>query len=283
VLSIRRCVRPGALALVAGGLCLAAATPASAQAKLDAHYKATLAGLPIGEGSWIVDLGEKEYTAAVTGMTSGLLKILSGGKGTGSVQGVVAGGQFAPATYAASINTHKKTEEIRVSLNGGKVKEYKIEPPQEPNDERVAITEAHRLGVTDPMTGALARMPGTGEMRVAEACQRKVAVFDGRMRYDLQLAFKRMDNVRAKKGYSGTVVVCSIYFTPIAGHVPDRYALKYLAQARDAEVWLAPVAGTRVMAPYRLQMETPLGMGIVEATQFVSTASTNCCKSAKTQ
>jgi hypothetical protein len=283
VLSIRRCVRLGALALVASGLCLAATTLASAQAKLDAQYKATLAGLPIGEGSWIVEIGEKEYTAAVNGMTSGLLKILSGGKGTGSVHGTVAGGQFAPANYAATINTHKKTEEIRVSLNGGKVKEYKIEPPQEPNDERVPVTEAHRQGVTDPMTGALARMPGNGDMRVAEACQRKVSVFDGRMRYDLQLAFKRMDNVQAKKGYSGPVVVCSIYFTPIAGHMPDRYSIKYLSKARDAEVWLAPVAGTRVMAPYRIQMETPLGMGIVEATQFVSTASTHCCKSAKTQ
>jgi hypothetical protein len=276
-------VRPGALALVAGALCLTAATPASAQAKLDAQYKATLAGLPIGEGSWIVEIGEKEYTAAVNGMTSGLLKILSGGKGTGSVHGAVAGGQFTPANYAATINTHKKTEDIRVSLSGGKVKDYKIEPPQEPNDERVPITEAHRQGVTDPMTGALARMPGTGEMRGPEACQRKVAVFDGRMRYDLQLAYKRMDHVQAKKGYSGPVVVCSVYFTPIAGHMPDRYAVKYLTKARDAEVWLAPVAGTRVMAPYRIQMETPLGMGIVEATQFVSTATTQCCKSAKTQ
>jgi hypothetical protein len=283
VLSIRRCVRPGALALAVGGLCLAAATPASAQTKLDAQYKATLAGLPIGEGTWIVDIGEKEYTAAVSGMTTGLLKIISGGKGTGSVHGAVTSGQLAPVNYAATINTHKKTEEVRVSLSGGKIKEYKIEPPQEPNDERVPITEAHRQGVTDPMTGALARMSGTGDTRVAEACQRKVAVFDGRMRYDLQLAFKRMDNVRAKKGYSGPVVVCSIYFTPIAGHMPDRYAIKYLTQARDAEVWLAPVGGTRVMAPYRLQMETPLGMGIVEATQFVSTASTPGSKSAKTQ
>jgi hypothetical protein len=283
VLSKCRCVRPGALALVVGGLCLAAVTPAFAQAKLDAHYKATLAGLPIGEGTWIVDIGEKEYTGAVNGMTTGLLKILSGGKGTGSVHGAVTGGQFAPANYAASINTHKKTEQIRVSLNGGKVKEYKIEPPQDPNDERVPITDAHRQGVTDPMTGALARVQGTGDMRVAEACQRKVAVFDGRMRYDLQLAFKRMDSVQAKKGYSGPVVVCSIYFTPIAGHIPDRYSIKYLTKARDAEVWLAPVSGTRVMAPYRIQMETPLGMGIVEATQFVSTASTPGSRAAKTQ
>ena len=59
-----------------------------------------------------------------------------------------------------------------IIADGGKVKEYKIEPPQEPNDERVPITEAHRQGVTDPMTGALARISGAGDMRVAEACQR---------------------------------------------------------------------------------------------------------------
>jgi hypothetical protein len=225
VLSIRRCVRPGALALVVVGSCFVTATPVCAQAKLDAHYKATLAGLPVGEGTWIVDIGEKEYAGAVSGMTTGLLKILSGGKGTGSVHGAVAGGQFAPANYAATIKTNRKTEEIRVSLNGGRVKEYKIEPPQEPNDERVPITEAHRQGVTDPMTGALARMSGTGDMRVPEACQRKLAVFDGRMRYDLQLAFKRMDNVQTKKGYSGPVVPRrGTHSRPLFDQIPDQGA-----------------------------------------------------------
>ena len=36
------------------------------------------------------------------------------------------------------------------------------------------------------------------------------------------------------------------------------------------EVWLAPIAGTRVLVPYRISIPTPLGLGVLQATQFVS-------------
>jgi hypothetical protein len=95
-------------------------------------------------------------------------------------------------------------------------------------------------------------------------------VFDGRMRYDLKLAFKRLEQVKAEKGYQGVAVVCSVHFAPIAGHIPDRAAIKYLTELRDIELWLAPIAGTHVMVPYRVSLPTPLGVGVMQATQFVS-------------
>jgi hypothetical protein len=97
-----------------------------------------------------------------------------------------------------------------------------------------------------------------------------VAVFDGRLRYDLQLAFKRMDRVKAEKGYAGPVVVCAVHFSPIAGFIPSRTAIRYLTRLRDIEVWLAPIAGTRVLVPYRAQGPSPVGRVVLEATQFVS-------------
>jgi len=38
------------------------------------------------------------------------------------------------------------------------------------------------------------------------------------------------------------------------------------------EVWLAPIAGTRVLVPFRAQGPTPIGRMVMEATQFVSVA-----------
>jgi hypothetical protein len=38
------------------------------------------------------------------------------------------------------------------------------------------------------------------------------------------------------------------------------------------ELWLAPIAGTRIMAPFRLSIPTPVGVGVLEATQFIATA-----------
>ena len=81
---------------------------------------------------------------------------------------------------------------------------------------------------------------------------------------------KRLETVRSERGYQGNVVVCAVYFSPVAGHVAERPVIKYLANQRDAEMWLAPIAGTRLMVPYRLSVPTPLGLAMVQAREFIS-------------
>ena len=132
------------------------------------------------------------------------------------------------------------------------------------------MSDADRRGVVDPMSSTLNRVGGNGDPVSPLACARKVAVFDGRVRYDLRSEFKRIETVKAERGYQGPVVVCAVYFEPISGYVPNRPVIKYLVALRDAEVWLAPIAGTRVLVPFRFSMPTPLGMGVLQATQFVS-------------
>jgi hypothetical protein len=133
------------------------------------------------------------------------------------------------------------------------------------------VTEAHKKGVFDPMTGSMLRVPGTADPVSPEACRASAAEFDGRMRYDLKLEFKRMETVKAEKGYQGPVVVCAIYFTPIAGYIPDRPVIKHLTAARNIEIAFAPVLGTRILVPYRMVIPTYLGIAMLEATSFITT------------
>lgn len=241
-----------------------------AQGRLDARYTASLSGLPVGKGAWVVDIGDDHFSAAASGSTAGLMQIFASGSGQSMARGSIVGGQLVPASYVSSIATDKKYDDVRMAISAGTVKEYVAEPPSTPAPDRVPLTEAHRRGVVDPMTGSLFRLPGTGNPLAPEACPRKVAIFDGRMRYDLHLSFKRMENVKAEHGYQGPVVVCSLQFSPIAGHIPDRAAIKYLAELRTMEMWLAPIAGTRVLVPYRATVPTPIGVGVLQATQFVA-------------
>jgi hypothetical protein len=74
-----------------------------------------------------------------------------------------------------------------------------------------------------------------------------------------------------------------VFFTPVSGYVPDRPAIKYLVTLRDAEVWLAPIAGTRVLVPFRFSMPTPLGTGLLQATEFLSVAQPVPRTAAKTE
>jgi uncharacterized protein DUF3108 len=260
-----------ALAFAAPVAC-ALADVAHAQGRLEARYVVTLAGLPVGRGNWVIDVGDDQYTAVASGKTTGLLRMFANGEGTTAARGRVSHGNLMPATYASTIKTDTYTEDLRITLAAGNVKESSIEPPSPPQPDRVPVTDAHRRGVMDPMSSALTRVVGAGELFAPEACNHKASVFDGRMRYDLKLAYKRIDTVKAEKGYAGQAVVCTLYFVPIAGYVPQRRAIKYLITQHDMEAWLVPIAGTRLMVPFRVSIPTPLGLGMLEATEFVTTA-----------
>jgi hypothetical protein len=269
VQALRHILRCMALAAI---LAAAAVTPGAAQGKLDAQYTVTLAGITIGKGDWVVDIADTQFSATANGKTTGLLRAFASGDGTSAAHGTLQGGKLVSSIYSSIITSSKKKDEIRLTTANGNVKDFSVDPPIEDNPERVPITEAHHHGVLDPMTASLVRVAGTGDPLSPEACNQTTAIFDGRLRYDLQLVFKRMDKVKADKGYAGSVVVCAVYFSPIAGYVPSRNAIKYLAKLRDIEVWMAPIAGTRVLVPFRLEGPTPIGHAVLEATQFVSVA-----------
>jgi hypothetical protein len=240
--------------------------------RLEAEYVASIAGIPIGRGNWIIELSDDSYSAAATGTTTGIIRFFTGGRGSGSARGTINAGQPVPTTYGATLSYDRKIDDVRMTLAGGNVTNYVVEPPLPPNPDRIPVTDADRRGVLDPMTSMLNRVAGSGDPVSPEACNRKVAVFDGRVRYDLHSEFKRMETVKADRGYEGPAVVCAVYFTPIAGYVPDRPAIKYLVTLHEAEVWLAPIGGTRVVVPFRFAMPTPLGIGLLRATEFVSVA-----------
>jgi len=267
---VRRCL---GCVVLAGGALAAASGAASAQGKLEARYEVTLAGLPIGTGSWVVDISDTHYLAAASGSTTGLMRVFTGGKGTSAARGTLNnGGVPLTAIYAATITTRSKSDEVRLTINHGDVKDTRLEPPRDTDPERVPITPAHEHGILDPMTASLLRAPPAGDMLVPETCQRTLAIFDGRLRYDLKLGYKRVEQVKADKGYAGPALVCSVNFTPIAGYIPSRYAIKYIAKLKDMEVWFAPIAGTRVLVPIRAEGPSPVGPVVLKATQFVSTA-----------
>jgi len=262
-----------ALAWVCGvAVTVVAATPCFAQGKLEAQYEATLAGIPVGRGAWNIEISDDQFSASAVGGTAGLLKTFASGSGAGASQGRVVNGALVSTNYSASTTTSKKTEAIHMLLNNGTIKEFAIEPEPPVDPDRIPVTEAHKRGVFDPMTGSLLRVPGTADPLSPEACHASAAIFDGRMRYDLKLDFKRMETVKAEKGYQGPVVVCAVYFAPIAGYIPDRPVIKYLIAARNMEIAFAPVLGTRILVPFRMVIPTPLGVAMLEATQFITTA-----------
>jgi Protein of unknown function (DUF3108) len=259
------------LRLVVALFVVAPAT-ALAQGRLEARYSVTVAGFLIGEGNWMIEINDRAYKAAASGTTTGLVHFFIGGHGSSLAKGLLRGGKPMSSMFVSTINTKRRTDEVRIDVDDGNVKDFHVNPPLGKDPDRVPITKEHERGILDPMTATLLRTPGTGDPVSAEACRRTLAIFDGRLRYDLKLAFKRMEHVKAEKGYDGAAAVCAVRFVPIAGFDRSRSAIKYLAKLRDMEIWLAPIAGTRVLVPFLFQLPTPIGKAVMRATEFVSVA-----------
>lgn len=238
------------------------------QVKLDAAYTATLLGVPIGQISWTVEVSDKRYAAAATASTVGLLRIFANGHGAAKASGTVNARETVASEFMVNYQSGSSQDEIKIAFSGGKAKETLTHPPK-PDPSGAPLTDANRVGVVDPMTALLVYVAGSGSTAAPAACERKLAVFDGRMRFDLQLSFKRIEQVRANTGYQGPAVVCGLSFSPLAGYDIGRSGVRYLKAERDMEMSLAPIVGTRLMAPFRVSVPTPLGLGVLQATRFV--------------
>src|SRR6266508_3604825 len=102
----RHVIAIGAVALAA--MMADAGSRVHAQGKLDARYSATLGGVPFGKGAWVIDVRDDQFTAAISGGTTGVLRLFASGQGTSAARGTVSNGQPVASTYASSIHTDTK-------------------------------------------------------------------------------------------------------------------------------------------------------------------------------
>jgi hypothetical protein len=193
-------------------------------------------------------------------------KTLMDGEGA---RGPITDDHPVPTNLTSKIVSNGQTSDVTMVLDEGSVKELAATPLS--SSGRVPVTEANRQGIIDPLTAMLFWAVAPGALS-QETCRRTLPIFDGHQRYDLKLAFKRMDKVTAEKGYAGPVVVCSLRYEPIVGHISSNALVKYLSEGREMEVALAPVAGTRLLAPFRLSVVSMLANLVIEASQFEAIA-----------
>jgi len=240
---------------------------AHAQGRLKANYTISMTGVSIGHIAWSVTIGEARYTTSANGKASGVLSVLVNGEGAVDTRGNIDDGRMAPKFFTSNIADDEGKSELRLSFDDGVAKDLIAQAPQK--TDRVPVTDAHRHGVADPLTAML--IPTGDDALASTNCNRVLAIFDGRRRYDLALSFKRIDKIKIDRSYSGGVLICGVILQPIAGYRADSMLVKYVAGRRDMELWFAPVAGSSFIAPIRVLMPTLVGKLEILADQFDAT------------
>jgi hypothetical protein len=243
---------------------------AGAGGSLDASYTISFAHVRVGDITATGEFGDSEYVISARGRAGGIIKLLMDGEASFTTRGILKDGHPQPTAFTSKIASNAETSDVTMLLNEGSVKELAVTPP--PSRDLVPVTEANRQGIIDPLTAMLLSAAAAGEGLSREACRQTLPIFDGRQRYDLKLAFKRMDEVTATKGYAGSVLMCSVAYEPIAGHRASTPLIKYLSEGREIEIALAPVAGTRLLAPFRVSVASRLANLVIEADRFEATS-----------
>ena len=102
---------------------------------------------------------------------------------------------------------------------------------------------------------------------VPSACERRLPIYDGLVRFDVTLSYVGTKNVQTR-GYAGPVTICAARYTPLGGYKRDSSATQYLANNREMEVWLAPVEKAHVVVPFHIAIRTSAGMLLIQAAEF---------------
>jgi hypothetical protein len=254
--------------ITAAWVAVAAACPAQAQAQFDARYTLSMSGIAIGKLTWRTQLSPSDYATSADGGVSGFLSLFVKGEGKVAVKGQMKEGRPQPSSFVAAVAREDEKVNIQITFDGTRVRELKVDEPP-PESDRVPIEPAHKIGVIDPLSAFL--IPSPADPTSREGCQRTLSMFDGRRRYDLVLSFKRTDMIKNDSGKQTTILVCAIKFTPMSGHRASSQLVKFLSEGRDIEVWLAPVAGTQILAPVRLAVTSFMGNMVLQANQFETT------------
>ena len=255
------------LGVLAGLALLAGPAAASEWISLSASYSVSIAGLPIGQFGLDGTFNERAYRLDGSGGVTGFGRLVSSGRGMAQSNGTFVAGRVLPARYAYQ-ESGQKTISIGMDMSHGEVRRLSVVPPVEPHWERVPVTEAHKRGIVDPMSGLLYQAKSEAALLSPAVCGRSVPIFDGRQRFDIELSFAGTRPVRTPRGYQGLVVVCRAAYRPIAGHRPTKKEVQQMQANRNIEVWFAPVEGTRVLLPYRVGIHTPFGEAVAEADRF---------------
>src|ERR1700723_4389093 len=159
------------------------------------------------------------------------------------------------------------TRKVWMALRIYAVTGIEISPPFQDKPDRVPLGPGDKGGVGAPVGAVILPAPASGPILSPAACNRTVPIFDGYTRFDVNLTYVGERTV-SPKGYDGPVVVCAARYVPISGHSRDRPATKFMADNKDLEVWLAPIASDHVLFPFRVSARTMIGTLVVEAQEL---------------
>lgn len=236
-------------------------------AKVAAVYDIRFNGLGIGQFKLWSNMTSRQYTLSAQANVSLLAGMLFDWKGVTSSSGLVTAKGPMPAKYSFGYATSDKKEQIELRFVQNAVSQVVMNPPQRPSSRRVPLAQHHMQNVVDPLSAVILLSRNRHKKQGKEVCERRLPIFDGKMRYDIELSYKSTKQVN-NGGYKGPAYVCRIKYIPIAGHKHGKNQDDVMSGNLSMEIWLIPVPDASLYVPYYVSIPTPAGNASIISTRF---------------
>lgn len=251
-------------AFAAGG----ATAPTQPASKLQVAMTVYAGGITMGKVDMDATLRGGEYQVVSNLQTSGIVNAFWQAEIQASSSGRVTDKTFAPALYD-SFNTRQATgrrQQVSLSYEGESPPRLYADPPYSTSGFEVKPQEAK--DTLDPLS-ALTLIASGVAARDGNPCAITLPVFDGRRRYNVEMAKVHDIDIKMDNGlYQGKAVQCDIRYRPVAG-----FRQRLLSNNDSFPViraWVArfpsSIAGRDYTVPLRVWAETKYGVIAVLAT-----------------
>jgi hypothetical protein len=223
--------------------------------RVDATFKIAFNGFDVGKFEFRAEVTGTSYSVQGDARLSALLGAFKWHGATRS-SGQLSGATPRPAGYTFDYRGIGRDGSIKVGFQQGAVTSISSLPVKPPVPGTVPLGEQHLKSVLDPLSAVLA-LSRTGN---ANPCGRKLAIFDGKQRFDLALTFVRQQAIAETRpsGQPGVAFVCRVRYQPIAGHLPNAET-RHMATTDGIELSLRPVPSAGLFVPYQISIPTAAG------------------------
>lgn len=237
-----------------------------------ATYTISIGRAVVGHATAESRFSGNSYVAAISGSTGGLSRLVSDASARLSGSGEILGTAVRPSSFKLDTVEGDFGTYVRMAMAGGRITNLVAAPSLSAAADRVPVTPSHKVGVVDPLSAFLVPVGRPGPVSGRVACDRRIKVFDGWTRFDVQLFYKGVKAVDGGRDtYAGRIIVCGAHYIPVAGHRTNELVNDLVDNDR-LEVWLAPVGHAPLLVPFRIVVGTKWGDLTVYATRFTTEA-----------
>jgi hypothetical protein len=241
----------------------AAIRPSTVNGLYNIHFM----GAHIGDFKIHSSITTRQYSLQASADISAFFGMVSWQGATGSYGLMTANGPV-PQNYTFRYATSDKREALEIRFQQRMVQDIIINPPSHPGARSVPITSADLQNVVDPLSAVVLLAQGRPtHFSGGDACNKRLPIFDGRVRFDLVLSPKGTRSIGNAGKLHGTAYVCRVNYVPIAGHKAGKSG-DYATGNSGIEIWLVPMPEAGLLVPYYVHVPTPAGTVSMVAARF---------------